>query len=366
MKFKRVPIRTGPSGNSLSIPVYFFEGSVKGSKSAYFQASIHGAELQGNAVIFQLIEYFKKNPPLGAVTLVPCANPQGMDRKTGDYTDGRFDPVTGENWNRAYFMPVCQSKAQQKDLAQLCLETLPAQSSILSLKRKLALAIGNKKKRALRFAEKLALILQELASSADLILDLHNANCSKTYLYAFEEHLQDALYLGIPAIISIPPDFGGALDEAFTAPWSILSKKYGFRREEIPQSYTLELGSQESISSELALVQTAGILEFLKHHGVIKGKAKNPASAVVGKLQDYLAVHAKRGGLYEFKFELRKPVKKGSILATCLSFDASGGVLTKVAAECDLFPLMHFSSSAAGEGDELLKGFSAWSTVSKE
>ena len=363
MKFKRISIRTTPSGQEIFLQTYFFEGSDKEAKSAYLQASVHGAEIQGNAVIFYLIEYFKKNPPRGSVTLVPCANPVGMDRKTGEATSGRFDPTTGDNWNRAYFMPVIQKEEDREDPAQLCAETLPSGISRADLKKRMTRAIREKKENSFRFSEMLALTLQEMASHADLVLDLHTANSSQPYLYSSESTLNDALYFGLPTIISIPSKFGGAMDEAIFTPWTLLHHKYEWPAHSIPQAYTLELGNEEALSFFAGEKQAKGIIEFLKHHGVVSGKARKPSSAVVGMLKNYKTVYAKRGGLYEFIVPFGKPVQKGKVLAYCLHFNATGGVREPVISESKFYPLLHHTSGAVNEGDELTKGFVEWSTL---
>ncbi|AHH47205.1 hypothetical protein X557_06480 [Francisella tularensis subsp. holarctica PHIT-FT049] len=43
------------------------------------QASMHASELQGNAVMIELLEYFKKYQPKGDVYLIPQCNPIGKD-----------------------------------------------------------------------------------------------------------------------------------------------------------------------------------------------------------------------------------------------------------------------------------------------
>ena len=62
----------------------------------------HGAEVQGNAVIFQLLKQLEQSHLNSVVTLVPLANPMGINQKSGEFTLGRFDPITGVNWNREY------------------------------------------------------------------------------------------------------------------------------------------------------------------------------------------------------------------------------------------------------------------------
>ena len=63
---------------------------------------MHGAEVQGNAVIYQLLEQLKDMHLTSDITLVPYANPIACNQKSGEFTLGRFDPITGTNWNRMY------------------------------------------------------------------------------------------------------------------------------------------------------------------------------------------------------------------------------------------------------------------------
>ena len=314
------------------------------------QSSIHGAELQGNALIFHLIEHLKKKPPLGDITLVPCANPVGMDRKTGEYTDGRFDTITGENWNRAYW--------------NASLEGVTGNFTVAEIKARVLSIIRKKLKTKLHFPEKLALTLQSMAMEADVVLDLHNANVSEPYLYSVDSALKDALYLGFRHIISIPPVFGGALDEAISAPWAKFQKQFKLKDEELPQGFTLELGGHELLSFEDGKKQCDGVVEFLKHHGVLSGKAKKPKAALVGDLKDYETLYAEMGGLYDFKSGTGKIVRKGAILAERLLFGKTGGVKTPVIASQDFLPILRYSSASVNEGDELYKGFTKWRTVS--
>jgi predicted deacylase len=350
MKFTRIPIRTLPSGNEVFIPIYFFKGKTPKAKKAYLQSSIHGAEHQGNTLIHHLIEFLKKNPPLGDVTLVPICNPVGLDHKSGEYTDGRYETATGENWNRAYLVPN--------------LDYLKGRHSVSELKTEMLKPIRKKLKSRLRFAEKLALTLQEMAMQADIVLDLHNANVSLPYVYAAESTLKDAVYLGFQHIISIPAVFGGSLDEAISAPWMKLQKIHALKENEVPQGYTIELGGQERISMDAGKVECANVIEFLKHQGIISGKAKRPASCFVCDLADYQTIYAPRGGLYDYKTKTGVVIKKGTVMAECLNFSKSGGVVTEVRAEEDLIATLHYSSSSVSEGDELFKVFSKWRSIS--
>ena len=72
------------SGAALTVPVYRLKGD-PAAPSVYIQANMHCAEVQGNAVIFQLLELLKNTNINGDITLVPYANPVGCNHKNGEY-----------------------------------------------------------------------------------------------------------------------------------------------------------------------------------------------------------------------------------------------------------------------------------------
>jgi len=76
------------SGAKLTVPVYSFlvKNVVEtvSAPSVYIQANMHGAEVQGNAVIFQLLELLKNIDINGDITLVPYANPVACNHKNGE------------------------------------------------------------------------------------------------------------------------------------------------------------------------------------------------------------------------------------------------------------------------------------------
>ena len=79
------------SGAKLTVPVYSFEseqGSAENiAPNVYIQANMHGAEVQGNAVIFQLLELLKNCDINSNITLVPYANPVACNHKNGEYSN---------------------------------------------------------------------------------------------------------------------------------------------------------------------------------------------------------------------------------------------------------------------------------------
>ncbi len=355
---KRITLRTLASGAELHIRAYSVRGRDPAAKTAYIQSSMHGSEVQGNAVIAQLLEHFAASPPQGNVVLVPNANPYGINQKGGEYTMGRFDPTTGDNWNRAYFLP---QPAPPKALPWPELSRRYRAALVAAVRRELR---GN-----IPFARKLALTLQSLALAADYVLDLHCANTSARHLYA-PEYAQDcARYLGIPLILSVPDTFGGALDEAQSCPWWRLWKSLqaaGYDElppaSDLPQGYTLELGDQERISRTDARADAAGILNFLRYKGVVAGRAAPPARSYICPLSGYKVIYASHAGHTDFAPVLGQQVKCGELLAQTLQFGAIPRWQPTLAEE-DCIPVLHYSSAVVHEGDELIKVFTHYRAV---
>src|SRR5690606_31905720 len=94
---KTIPLKELPSGDQLSLTLYRITGKQPGPH-VHIQASVHGAELQGNLVIMELLRQFKTTPINGSITLIPLANPQATNTKFGTLTQGRYNPITGNNW----------------------------------------------------------------------------------------------------------------------------------------------------------------------------------------------------------------------------------------------------------------------------
>lgn len=344
--YSRKVVRSLASGDALSIPIYTFKGSKKGAPSAYLQAAVHGSEVQGSLVIAHLIAFLERFPPLGDVRLVPNANPVGLNEKRGEYTDGRCDPSTGDNWNRKYFLP-----SEGLNWEKFLRKGEKHNETWARFRSELKKNLQRQAKKPLPYSEKLALTLQQLSVDFDHCLDLHCANRSVRHVYVPSYAAKDAAYLGISLQLLMENRFGGAMDEVFFHPWWTLQEKIGGT---VPvQSFTLELGSHEEINTKAAGEDLAGIVNYLRHRGVLKGTAK--ASKVIRcKLDDYKLILAPVGGLADFLALPGQRVKKGDVLARIHQFGRRPSAVEVRSPVSGVVSLNH-SSSIVHEGAELIK-----------
>ena len=357
------------SGAKLTVPIYAFKvenntGSNTGP-NVYIQANMHGAEVQGNAVIFQLLELLQHCKLQGNITLVPYANPVACNHKNGEYTLGRFDPITGVNWNRMYHFDenVIEPFAQQYlDASEDDIKAKFQQLLLDEVESKL-----EQNTWGLTTGQRIAYQLQRLAHQADIVLDLHTGPISSKHLYCPEYAQASAKYFDIEHTLLIPNDFGGAMDEATFCPWWSLQQAYqtlgrnftmgqgAFKRE----SFTVELGSQEQIDLDVAKQDALSILSYLQYQGVIDNKQYQPQKMTryAGYLKDYKALYSPMGGMVDYLAEFGKPLAAGEPLARILRMDnyGDGEALHYVSLEQEVIPILHFASASVNQGTELYK-----------
>ena len=289
------------SGVQLTIPVYRLKSAIAGPK-VYIQANMHGAEVQGNAVIFQLLEILKNVEFKGEITLVPYANPVACNHKNGEYTLGRFDPITGVNWNRMYHFNDAIVAPFTEQFLQAGDNEIEA-----AFKQLLLDEIVNKLEHnqyGLTTGQRIAYQLQRMAQQADIVLDLHTGPISSKHLYCPEYAKDSASYFNIEHTILIPNEFDGAMDEANFCPWwtlqtefQHLGRKINFNKE----SFTVELGSQEQINLEVAKEDARGILSYLTYKNVLANEYFKPVKMTryACYLPDYKAFYSPMGGMVD-------------------------------------------------------------------
>ena len=360
------PIKELATGETLSLKTFTIDQGNPGPH-IHIQASVHGAELQGNAVILQLMDRLNSLKILGSITFIPLANPYATNNKHGTYTYGRYNPVTGNNWNRNYSDILIET---EYDIAAFALSVKDfSWTEIKKLFKEelknIFIVYENKlnKNKSLSENNKLNLLLQKLASSADTILDLHTGPVATRYLYAAEYEKQASFHLNFKHILIVPNEFGGAMDEAAFMPWIHLRKQLSLLGKEIMldiESFTLEFGSEETFSMNSASKDVESILNFLKYKNVLKGETKRIESFSC-ELEDFKTIFAPVGGLVDYHFEPGENFEAGNILASFYNFknlDPANPIesaRTQVIADKDGVVINRCPSSSVHQGMELFQ-----------
>ncbi|RJE77792.1 succinylglutamate desuccinylase [Pseudoalteromonas sp. MSK9-3] len=349
------------NGLPLTIPVYRLKGDGTGPR-VYIQANMHGAEVQGNAVIYQLLEQLQHQTLASDITLVPYANPIGCNQKSGEFTLGRFDPITGTNWNRMYHSHLSLVDSFVAEYLDSPLTEIKEQFSAALVQATQTLLDGPAY--SINTGKRIALNLQCLAHEADIVLDLHTGPISSKHLYCPEYAKASACYFNIPHVLLIPNDFDGALDEACFCPWWALSDAYKKQGRDVPvlvEAFTVELGSQEKIDLTEAKADAVSLLSYLSHKEAVLDSPFKPQKMTryACMLQDYLAYYAPMGGMVEYTAALGSHIKAGDTIANILRMERylSEQPLHSITLDQDAIAILHFASASVNQGTELYKFF---------
>lgn len=362
LKKEYLKVAQNASGRALNVPIYHFCSEQPGP-TVYIQSSIHGAEVQGNVVIYHLIQALKTLPIFGEVILVPNCNPVGTNIKAGEYTMGRFDPVNGTNWNRGYYF-------SESDVDNF-VTRLPQAISVTETKQQFKQYIADNIDETLAcqwglgLAHQLNLKLQTMSSQADIVLDLHNGPVACRHIYVPEYALDAAQHFNIPHVISIPNVFAGAMDEATFCPWwqlaDALEKRDGVRPVFNVEAFTLEMGSQEVINFDEGEIDARSILSYLTARGVLPANSfeADTMTRYTVPLKHYKTLYTQQGGMVEYKVKPGQAVKAGEIMAKVLNIDELDNrhAVEEIIAPCDLIVILHFPSASVLSGTQLFKCF---------
>lgn len=363
---KTFPIKELPSGDQLNLTIYRIKGEKPGPH-VHIQASVHGAELQGNLVIMEMLRYLQKNPINGSMTLIPLANPQATNSKFGTMTQGRFNPITGNNWNRNY-----TDISEEIDYDSFISEF--SKFDINTIKKEFKKVIFDQCNKKLNETgdnihvsenKKTNLVLQKIASTADIVLDLHTGPKACRYLYSAEYQKEQAKDLLSPFTLIIPNEFAGAMDEACFMPWVKLRQKAeekGLSIDPEIYSFTVELGNEEEVQSSQAINDCYRLINFLYKRKVFSDKPSLDIEAGQwSELSNYHTYYSPVGGLFEPIIKPGEKFIKGETLAKIhcpkkiQSLDQINDAVIEIKAKHTGVIINHTPTCAVGEGMELIQ-----------
>jgi uncharacterized protein len=277
-RIKTLPIADLASGDRLALQVYQFVGSKPGKK-AYLQANLHGAEIVGNAVISQLIEFLsslEETQLQGEIWLVPACNPMSINQRSHHFSTGRFNAYDGENWNRI-FWDYERERDNIAEFAKSQLDRTPSQIQE-NYRRQIAFHFDLILEKinspsSVSLSHRYRYHLQSLCLDADYVIDIHSStNQGIDYLYCFPSQEKSARYFLLDRGIIFDEYDGCAFDEAFLKPWlalekhlSILGKSMKFDLE----AWTLELGSGMQMNPDSVFRGVRGIKNYLVYKGML-------------------------------------------------------------------------------------------------
>ncbi|MEO6861361.1 MAG: succinylglutamate desuccinylase/aspartoacylase family protein [Microcoleus sp.] len=366
-----IPVVQLASGDRLALQIYQFRGAVPGKK-AYIQSNLHGAEISGNAVIHQLIQFLMSldsDRLIGEIVLVPVCNPVGVSQRSHHFSPGRYNHYDGKDWNRIFW----DFEKAGEDIQAFAKSQIDLDADTIK--------VNYRQEIALSFAKQLAKInapsgrpyseiyrykLQSLCLDADYVLDLHSStNQAVDYVYCFSSREESAKAFLLDRGILMNEYDGDAFDEAFLKPWLALEKSFAELGSAIGvfdvEAWTLELGSGMQMNPESVSKGLRGIKNYLASKGLLKiAGFPLPETAVhqmilapKNSVQKY---YAPAGGMIQYRVELGSFVKEGERLYQILSFNKNEELpsLVEVCAESDVFVFDLSTNQSVNQGEYVL------------
>jgi len=319
------------SGDILSLQVYKFVGQQPGKK-AYIQANLHGAEIVGNAVIYQLIEFLTAldaSQLRGEIWLVPVCNPLGVNQRSHFFSTGRFNSYDGKNWNRIFWDYEKESEGLSEFAkSQVNHEPEVIRSNYLT-KIKQAWQEESKRinqPRSVPISRQYRYHLQSLCLDADYVIDIHSSsNQAIDYTFGFKERIASAEYLLLEYGILMDEYDGNAFDEAFLKPWLALEQELAILGKEIKfelESWTLELGAGMAMNPNSVKSGVRGIKNYLAYKQVISlSESIERADTTLVSKSKISSYYAPTGGMIQSRLRLKTRIKAGDVIYQILSFN---------------------------------------------
>src|SRR5919199_435208 len=337
-----IPIQQLASGDRLDIQVYKFQGAQPGKK-VYLQSNLHGAEIVGNGVIHQLIEFLTTlddTKLAGEIWLVPVCNPLSTNQRTHFFSTGRYNIYDGKDWNRI-FWDYEKEEENLEDFAQSQIDLEPDEIQKNYFER---ILLGFKKQlekiqssSGVPFSERYRYQLQSLCLDANYVIDIHSSsNQAIDYLYCFQSREEGAKAFLLDYGILMNEYDGDAFDEAFIKPWLALEKKFAELEKLIQfdiDSWTLELGSGMQMNPDSVKKSLFRIKNYLARKSVLKIRGF-PLESTDVHLVNFTSksnikkYYAPTGGMIQSRVQLGSVIKAGERLYQLLSFNKKGELPT--------------------------------------
>lgn len=241
-------------------------------KKVFIQASLHADELPGMLVAHHLrqrLSALEETGRLaGEVVLVPVANPLGLAQSVLRNAQGRFDLVTGENFNRHY--PPLLDAVIERVTGKLGTNEAENTANIRKAMRE---ALDGWQTTG--ELESLRKTLLALACDADIVLDLHCDTEAVVHLYTgtplWPRVEPLARYLGAHATLLATESGDNPFDEACSQTWWQLAEHFGPAHPIALGcvAVTVELRGLADVNHDLAAQDAEAILHYLAEQGLL-------------------------------------------------------------------------------------------------
>ena len=331
MDFQSLSFEGDTPSSSYSVPVYQC-GPEEGTPQIYLQAAMHADEHPGTMVLHHLLDLLEAAETKGLLkarfTILPIVNPLGLAHLSFHTHRGRYHPVLGLNYNRAWpdFGKILLADdvflsdlgddviANKKAVRRAITRWLDAQKPVTAL-------------------EKHRDIIMRFAARADMVLDLHCDDIALNHIFIVPQNLPRyqglADWMGSAATLMAEDSGGGSFDEVWSGLWITLQRELSdYPWPEPILSATLEYRGQQDVCDSLNHQDARNLYHFFCEEGLIDEACQEtrPASSAPTDLNACEVLRVDKPGLIAYQVALGDVVKKGDVIAELISLDGPRAV----------------------------------------
>jgi Predicted deacylase len=358
---QHVTVLAGDTPGTHATLYSYTAGPEDASVKVHLQAALHADEQPGTMALHHLLPMLRDADAWGQLrarfVVFPSVNPLGLATRTLRTHVGRYDLVTGVNYNRRWpdLYPLV-AKAVEGRL------TDDPKANVALLRK--AVRDWLDRQQPGTAAEELRLAVLRSAHDADIVLDLHCDSDSLKHIFTSPElmpGLQDlADWMQVSATLTAEDSGGGSFDEMLPQLYRKAARANPGRP--IPmavETATLEYRGQADVFDDVGLADAKGLFGFLAGRGLIDvDPGPRPAPAPAATPFDATeVVRVDRPGLLAYRVELGQRVTKGQAIADLIAMDGAGAFIerTPVLAGTDGFVLSRALGKYVPRGGSIAK-----------
>ena len=293
----------------------------------YLQAALHADEQPGILVLHHLLALLKAadlNDQLKArFVVMPMVNPLGMGGLSFNQHQGRYDAVSGVNFNRKW--PRLYAAIAKSIDGKLGNDADENQQIILT-----AVESWLSSAKPMSALEQQRLFVIQEAYDADYVLDLHCDNDALVHLFAVPQLKESshnlATWIGASATLLAEDSGGGSFDEVWPGLWLDAARENPDKPIplKIKASGTVEYRGQADTFDGLNRRDAIQLYGFFQEEGLIVGEpiAVKPETAPEPTDLDATEMlRVEQAGLLAYCVELGEVVEKGQVIAELIALD---------------------------------------------
>jgi hypothetical protein len=304
----------------------------------YLQAALHADEQPGIMVLHHLLDLLLKADKAQALraefVVVPMANPVGMSQIEFGQHQGRFDKVSGVNFNRKW-----PDLLSQIIIDSSTLKTDDAQYNQQIVRSLVWQWLEGYQPVSAREQQQRWLISE--AYDADYVLDLHCDADALGPLFRVPpvkpaaQDLSD--WIGAKATLTAEDSGGGSFDEVWPSLWIQLAKQYPqYSFPAPPIACTVEYRGNYDVFDSVNLEDAQRLFGFFQARNLIGDVAevaltiKPKAMPKPSELAATEMLRVSQSGLLAYQVDLGEKVKKGQVIAELVPLSGEGAFITRV------------------------------------